>query len=151
MIRHIIKQYNISSTELFTEYTLTIKQHKSHAKLQTKIAKKYRQKRRTVHRSEQEPTWQVPLWTLVNNILFKFYLNIVTIKISVRLVEIISVQYIVFFLINKLTIIFFYRQQNGFILYWWYMYKDNLHTCDTRYFWFYFQWLMSGTDWFFVL
>jgi hypothetical protein len=36
---------NISSTELFTEYTLTIKQHKSHAKLQTKIpvAKKYRQ------------------------------------------------------------------------------------------------------------
>ena len=36
MIRHIIKQYNISSKELFTEYTLTIKQHKSHAKLQTK-------------------------------------------------------------------------------------------------------------------
>jgi hypothetical protein len=43
------------------EYTLTIKQHKSHAKLQTKIAKKYRQKRRTVYRSEQEPTWEVPL------------------------------------------------------------------------------------------
>jgi hypothetical protein len=31
LIQHIIKQYNISSTELFTEYTLTIKQHKSHA------------------------------------------------------------------------------------------------------------------------
>jgi hypothetical protein len=44
LIWHIIKQYNISSTELFTEYTLTIKQHKSHAKLQTKIAKKYGQK-----------------------------------------------------------------------------------------------------------
>jgi hypothetical protein len=38
LIRHIIKQYNISSKELFTEYTLTIKQHKSHAKLQTKIS-----------------------------------------------------------------------------------------------------------------
>ena len=70
MIRHIIKQYNISSTELFSEYTLTIKQHKSHAKLQTKIAKKYRQKRRTVHRSEQEPTWQVPLFFLL---LFKIH------------------------------------------------------------------------------
>jgi hypothetical protein len=45
----IRKQYNISSTELSTEYTLTIKQHKSHAKIQTKIAKKYRQKRRTVN------------------------------------------------------------------------------------------------------
>ena len=55
------------TTELYTEYTLTIKQHKSHAKLQTKIAKKYRQKRRTVYRSEQEPTWQVPLWTLVQD------------------------------------------------------------------------------------
>ena len=55
MIRHIIKQYNISSKELFTEYTLTIKQHKSHAK------------RRTVYRSEQEPTRQVPLWTLVQD------------------------------------------------------------------------------------
>ena len=67
MIQHIIKQYNISSTDLFTEYTLTIKQHKSYAKLQTKIAKKYRQKRRTVYRSEQEPMWQVPLWTLVQD------------------------------------------------------------------------------------
>ena len=38
LIRHIIKQYNISSKELFTEYTLTIKQHKSHAKLQIKIS-----------------------------------------------------------------------------------------------------------------
>ena len=38
MIRHIIKQYNISSKELFTEYTLTITQHKSHAKLQHKIS-----------------------------------------------------------------------------------------------------------------
>jgi hypothetical protein len=27
LIRHIIKQYDISSKELFTEYTLTIKQH----------------------------------------------------------------------------------------------------------------------------
>jgi phage gpG-like protein len=67
LIQHIIKQYNISSTELFTEYTLTIKQHKSHAKLQTKIAKKYRQKRSTMYRSEQEPTWQVPLWTPVQD------------------------------------------------------------------------------------
>jgi hypothetical protein len=33
-----VKQYNISSKELFTEYTLTIKQHKSHVKLQTKIS-----------------------------------------------------------------------------------------------------------------
>ena len=55
------------TTELYTEYTLTIKQHKSHAKLQTKIAKKCRQNRRTVYRSEQEPTWQVPLWTLVQD------------------------------------------------------------------------------------
>ena len=65
MIRHIIK--TVQHTELFTEYTLTIKQQKSHAKLQTKIAKKYRQKRRTVYRSEQEPTWHVPLWTLIQD------------------------------------------------------------------------------------
>ena len=39
----------------------------SNTKLQTKIAKKYMQKRRTVYRSEQEPTWQVPLWTLVQD------------------------------------------------------------------------------------
>ena len=33
-----------------------------------KLAKTYKQKkRRTVYRSEQEPTWKVPLWTLVQD------------------------------------------------------------------------------------
>jgi hypothetical protein len=64
------------------EYTLPIKQHKSHAKLQTKIAKKYRQKRRTVYRSEQEPTWQVPLWTLVKVFLYSYILILIWIIVN---------------------------------------------------------------------
>jgi hypothetical protein len=48
---------------------LTIKQHKSHAELQTKIAKKYRQKRRTIvvfdptrilYKSENNPFYSYP-------------------------------------------------------------------------------------------
>ena len=76
MIRHIIKQYNISSKELFTEYTLIIKQHKLHAMLQTK---KSRKKRRTVYRSEQEPTWQG-----LFGLLFKIHTQMLQHKAAVK-------------------------------------------------------------------
>jgi hypothetical protein len=70
MLEHLCVNLEQESKEALATWVLVQIYTQSsffHAKLQTKIAKKYRQKKRTVYRSEQEPTWQVPLWTLVQD------------------------------------------------------------------------------------